>query len=146
MICLANGVVSNYAREHAAPRVTYRNLAHIVQPYLATDCVLASYRHYIQSIPFYTGRRETRVMYFGELSEVNPTTAAKSPFMIASEARLQETWSSGGCMILIANGRDLPALRKTLQPAPVIVGFEGKKFALYNGVAIPSATGAPLPR
>jgi hypothetical protein len=36
-------------------------------------------------------------------------------------------------MILIANARDLPPLRNTLKPPPVILGFEGKKFALYNG-------------
>jgi 4-amino-4-deoxy-L-arabinose transferase-like glycosyltransferase len=145
-IYLANGVISNYAREHAAPRVTYRNLAHIVQPYLATDCVLASYRHYIQSLPFYTGRRETRVLYWGELSEVPPTSGVNSPFIIGSDARLNEIWSSGGCMILIANERDLPALRKSLRPAPVMIGFEGKKSALYNGVVAPPSAGASQTR
>jgi 4-amino-4-deoxy-L-arabinose transferase-like glycosyltransferase len=132
--------LTSRAREDASSISTYRNLAHIVQPYLARDCVLGSYRHYIQSIPFYTGRRETRVLYWGELSEVSPTTQAKSPFIIGSDARLDEIWSSGACMILIANARDLPALRNTLKPPPVILGFEGKKFALYNnGGAKPSA-------
>jgi 4-amino-4-deoxy-L-arabinose transferase-like glycosyltransferase len=142
---LATVPLTNRAREDAAPWVTYRNLARIVKPYVASDCILASYRHYVQSIPFYTGRRETRALYLGELSEVAPTTAVKSPFIIGSEARLDEIWSSGACMILIANERDLPALRNRLKPAPVIVGFEGKKFALYNGVAAPSA-GASQPR
>jgi 4-amino-4-deoxy-L-arabinose transferase-like glycosyltransferase len=127
-------------REHLSSLSTYRNLAHIVQPYLARDCALASYRHYIQSLPFYTGRRETRVLYWGELSEVSPPTAAKSPFIIGSNARLDEIWSSGACMILIANERDLPELRNSLKPQPVILGSEGKKFALYNGaVAAPAS-------
>jgi 4-amino-4-deoxy-L-arabinose transferase-like glycosyltransferase len=127
-------------REHASSLSTYRNLARIVQPYLARDCVLASYRHYVQSLPFYTGRRETRVMYWGELSEVSPATSVRSPFIIGSDARLDEIWSSGGCMILIANQRDLPALRNSLKPQPTIVGSEGKKFALYNGaIAAPVA-------
>jgi len=88
-------------------------------------------------LPFYTGRRETRVLYWGELSEVSPATQAKSPFIIGSDARLGQIWSSGACMILIANARDLPALRNILKPAPVVLGFEGKKFALYNGGAKP---------
>ena len=133
LVMLAIIPVSNRAREHASSISTYRNLAHIVQPYLARDCILGSYRHYIQSLPFYTSRRETRVLYWGELSEVSPATQAKSPFIIGSDARLGQIWSSGACMILIANARDLPALRNTLKPPPVILGFEGKKFALYNG-------------
>jgi 4-amino-4-deoxy-L-arabinose transferase-like glycosyltransferase len=137
LVMLAMIPVSNYAREHASSISTYRNLAHIVQPFAARDCILGSYRHYIQSLPFYTGRRETRVLYWGELSEVSPATQVKSPFIIGSDARLGEIWSSGACMILIANARDLPALRSTLKPAPVILGFEGKKFALYNGGAKP---------
>lgn len=129
-------------REHASSISTYRNLAHTVQPYLSGDCVLASYRHYVQSLPFYTGRRETRVLYWGELSEVSPATSVRSPFIIGSEARLDEIWSSGGCTILIANQRDLPALRNSLKPQPTIVGSEGKKFALYNGAITAPAAGA----
>jgi len=134
------------AREDSSSLSTYRNLAHIVQPYLARDCVLASYRHYVQSLPFYTGQRETRVLYWGELSEVSPATAVKSPFIIGSDARLGEIWSSGACMILIANERDLPTLRKSLKPQPVIVGSEGKKFALYNGAIAAPGAGAPQTR
>jgi 4-amino-4-deoxy-L-arabinose transferase-like glycosyltransferase len=134
---LAMVPLTNRAREHASSISTYRNLAHLVQPNLARDCILGSYRHYIQSLPFYTGRRETRVLYWGELSEVSPATQAKSPFIVGSDARLGQVWSSGACMILIANARDLPALRSTLKPPPVILGFEGKKFALYNGGARP---------
>src|SRR5260370_20706591 len=129
---LATIPLTSRAREHASSISTYRTLAHIVQPFAARDCILGSYRHYIQSIPFYTGRRATRVLYWGELSEVSPTTQIKSPFIIGTDARLGDIWSSGACMILIANARDLPALRNTLKPPPVILGFEGKKFALHN--------------
>jgi 4-amino-4-deoxy-L-arabinose transferase-like glycosyltransferase len=130
-------------REHAASLYTYRNLAHTIAPYLAPDCVLGSYRHYIQSIPFYTQRRETRVVYRGELSEVAPASAAKSVFLIGSDARLRDVWSSAACMIIIANDRDLPALKDLLKPAPVIVGCEGKKFALYKGAGARAAAGDP---
>ena len=123
------------AREDASSLYTYRRLAGTIQPHLSPDCIVASYRHYIQSLPFYTQRRETRVIYWGELSEFAPESTAKSPYLIGSDARLREVWSSASCMILIANDRDLPALRSSLQPAPVIVGCEGKKFALLKGAA-----------
>jgi 4-amino-4-deoxy-L-arabinose transferase-like glycosyltransferase len=124
-------------REDASSISTYRNLATAVQPYLAGDCALASYRHYVQSLPFYTRTRETRVEYWGELSEVSPPTPGKSPFLIGSEARLRQIWSSGSCMVLIANARDLKGLDDSLKPAPVVIGCEGKKFALYNGAIAP---------
>lgn len=129
-------------REDASSISTYRNLARAVQPYLAGDCALASYRHYVQSLPFYTRRRETRVEYWGELSEVSPPTPTKSPFLIGSDARLRQIWSSGSCMVLIANDRDLKALDDSLKPAPVVVGCEGKKFALYNGALAPPPSAA----
>jgi 4-amino-4-deoxy-L-arabinose transferase-like glycosyltransferase len=132
-------------REDASPISTYRNLANAAQPYLADDCALASYRHYVQSLPFYTRSRETRVEYWGELSEVSPDVPGKSPFLIGSEARLRQIWSSGSCMVLIANARDLKGLDDSLKPAPVVVGCEGKKFALYNGgLAPPPAAAACL--
>jgi hypothetical protein len=49
-------------------------------------------------------------------------------------------------MILIANERDLPTLRKSLKPQPVIVGSEGKKFALHNGAIAAPGAGAPQTR
>jgi 4-amino-4-deoxy-L-arabinose transferase-like glycosyltransferase len=129
-------------REDASSISTYRNLANAAQPYLAGDCALASYRHYVQSLPFYTRSRETRVEYWGELSEVSPPMPGKSPFIIGSEARLRQIWSSGSCMVLIANARDLKGLNDSLKPAPVVLGCEGKKFALYNGALTPPPSAA----
>jgi hypothetical protein len=40
-------------------------------------------------------------------------------------------------MVLIANARDLKALEGSLKPAPVVLGCEGKKFALYKGALAP---------
>jgi hypothetical protein len=129
-------------REDASPISTYRNLADAVKPYLRGDCALASYRHYVQSLPFYTRVRETRVEYWGELSEVSSPTPGKSPYLIGSEARLRQVWSSGSCMVLIANARDLNGLEDSLKPTPVVIGCEGKKFALYNGTLAPPPAAA----
>jgi 4-amino-4-deoxy-L-arabinose transferase-like glycosyltransferase len=134
--------LSARVRDDASVISTYRNLANAVGPYLAGDCTLASYRHYVQSLPFYTRVRETRVEYWGELSEVSPPTSGKSPFLIGSEARLRQAWSSGACMVLIANARDVKGLEDSLKPAPVVIGCEGKKFALYNGALAPPPSAA----
>ena len=139
---LATVPLAARARRDASPLSTYRGLATAVQPYLAGNCTLASYRHYVQSLPFYTRQRETRVEYWGELSEVAPPAPGKSPFILGSEARLRQAWSSGSCMVLIANQRDLQALDDSLKPAPVILGCEGKKFALYNGTLAPPPAAA----
>ena len=45
-------------------------------------------------------------------------------------------------MVLIANARDLNGLEESLKPAPVVIGCEGKKFALYNGALAPPPAGA----
>ena len=124
-------------REDASSISTYRNLANVTRPYLTDDCALASYRHYIQSVPFYTNHRETRVEYWGELSEVPSPAGNKSPYLISSEARLRDAWASDKCMVLIANARDLQSLQDSLKPAPVVIGCEGKKFALYHGPLAP---------
>ncbi len=139
---LASVPLAARLREDASSISTYRNLANAVRPYFAGECALASYRHYVQSLPFYTNHRETRVEYWGELSEVSPPDTGKSPYLIGSEARLRQVWSSGACMILIANERDLKGLEDSLKPAPVIVGCEGKKFALYNGALAPPPSAA----
>jgi 4-amino-4-deoxy-L-arabinose transferase-like glycosyltransferase len=139
---LATMPLAARVREDASPASTYRNLADGVRPYLAGDCALASYRHYIQSLPFYTRDRETRVEYWGELSEVVSPTSSKSVFLIGSDARLRQVWSSGACMVLIANARDLKGLEDALKPAPVVIGCEGKKFALYNGALAPPPSAA----
>ncbi len=133
--------VGERLRIDAAPQNTYRNLARAVAPYLAPGCVLASYRHYVQSLPFYTGWHETRVEYLGELEEFAPQGARGSPYVIGSASRLAEIWGSGSCMILIVNRRDLPALAASLKPAPATIGCEGKKVAIFNGRTI--SVGAP---
>ena len=139
---LATVPLAARVREDASSISTYRNLANTVRPYLVGDCTLASYRHYVQSLPFYTRVRETRVEYWGELSEVSPPATGKSPFLIGSETRLRQAWSSGSCMILIANERDLKGLQDSLKPAPVIIGCEGKKLALYNRAIAPPPAAA----
>jgi 4-amino-4-deoxy-L-arabinose transferase-like glycosyltransferase len=119
------------ARLDAAPLYSYRELAVAVRPYLAPGCELASYRHQVQALPFYTGSREVLIGYRGELAPFGNDPDAAATF-IATDAQLASLWSSASCLILVANRNDLPHLTKILQPTATILGCEGKKFALYN--------------
>jgi hypothetical protein len=105
---LAMVPLSNRVRNDASSISTYRKLANAVRPYLADDCTLASYRHYVQSLPFYTNHREIRVEYWGELSEVPSPASYKSPFLIGSEARLREAFACEGKKIALYNGPHKP--------------------------------------
>jgi len=127
---LVMGVAAR-ARNDGASAVSYRQLAQQAAQYLRPGCILASYRHDVHSIPFYTGYREALVSYRGELAPFGGDPEAAASF-INNDDEMRRLWSSNRCFMLIANRKDLPAL-ETLTPAPVIVGCEGKKFALFNG-------------
>ncbi|HVN27551.1 MAG TPA: hypothetical protein VMT64_03650, partial [Candidatus Binataceae bacterium] len=143
VIALALGMillmgVASRARIDAASATSYRELAAQANERLHPGCVLASYRHIVQSLPFYTGYREALVSYRGELAPFSDDADAAGSF-IHNDDEMRRMWSSNRCFMLIANRKDLPALQ-SLTPAPVIVGCEGKKLALLND---PSATPAP---
>ncbi len=140
---LALGVVAalallGKARLDAQPLGSYRRLARAVTPYLGADCRLLSYRHFVQSLPFYTGRREALVDYRGELAPFGDSADAQESF-IATDAELAQLWRAPGCAMLIANRADLVHLRAALDPlATTVIGCEGKKVALYNRpIALP---------
>jgi 4-amino-4-deoxy-L-arabinose transferase-like glycosyltransferase len=136
VIALAAGVAivlgaALKARGDAAASFSYRGLAREVTPYVHSGCLLASYRHFVQSLPFYTGEREALVGYRGELAPFGDTPDATASF-IANDIRLRDVWESSRCVVLIADQRDLAALVPTLDPRAVIIGCGGKKFALFN--------------
>lgn len=121
------------AREDAAPMFSYRSLARTIAPLTAKGCVLASYRHQVQSLPFYTGARERLVGYRGELAPFSGSADAKESF-IATDAQLNMLWSSDACTVIVANRKDLSHLEQILRPTVSVIGCEGKKFALYNRI------------
>ncbi len=126
------------AREHTAGLTSYRNLAREVSPYLRKGCMLASYRHLVHSLPFYTGAREALVSYRGELAPFSRSPDAAASF-IETDAELHRLWNSGQCVAVIVSRDDLAGL-ESLRPAPVIIGCEGKKIALSDS---PDAHEAP---
>jgi hypothetical protein len=117
-------------RSDAASLYSYRELAESIRPLLGPECILASYHHQIQALPFYTERREVLVGYRGELAPFGDSAGAAATF-ITTDKQLSSLWSSAACVVLIANRGDLPHLQGLLHPL-AITGCEGKKFALVN--------------
>ena len=122
--------VASRARNDAAAATSYRQLATLSAQHLHPGCIVGSYRHDVQSLPFYTGYREALVSYRGELAPFSDDPDASASF-IHSDDEMRRRWSANRCFMLIANRKDLPALQ-SLTPAPVIVGCEGKKLALLS--------------
>jgi hypothetical protein len=122
--------IASRARKDGASQTSYRVLASRLLPYLRPGCIVGSYRHNVHSIPFYTGFREALVSYRGELAPFGDGPDAAASF-INSDDDLRRIWSSTQCFVLVTNRKDLSVL-KTLTPAPVMVGCEGKKVALLN--------------
>jgi 4-amino-4-deoxy-L-arabinose transferase-like glycosyltransferase len=129
------------ARVHAGAAISYRDLARQIRPY--EGCLLGSYRHFVQALPFYTGQREILVEYWGELAPFAQTPDERAGF-VGTAAKLREVWASDRCVVLIANREDLGELSKTLNPAPRIIGCEGKKVALYNREVAHAAAGCEV--
>ncbi len=132
-IAIAVGVAAGAgmkARIDAEPLVSYRELASAIRPALESGCVLASYRHQEQSIPFYTHTREVMVDYLGELGAGRASPDGAKSFM--DKAELLGLWGGSSCVVLVADHRDYDALAQVLRPAPAIIACEGKKLALYN--------------
>jgi len=130
VVALAVGIK---ARGDAAALVSYRELARAIDPYTRAGCVLGSYRHFVQALPFYTETREKLVEYRGELAPFSEGADAAESF-IPTEAKLRTLWRSNQCVVLVANRNDLSSLVRTLEPRSSIIGCEGKKFALANSV------------
>jgi 4-amino-4-deoxy-L-arabinose transferase-like glycosyltransferase len=119
------------AREDSASFYSYRRLAGVVAHRLQPGCFLGSYRHFVQSLPFYTGTRETLIDYRGELAPFSDDREA-APSFLSGTAALERAWSATRCAVVIVNFSDLKKIWNVLDPRPSFLGCEGKKIALYN--------------
>jgi len=119
------------AREDAAALDSYRELARAIAHELRPGCVMASYRHHVQALPFYTGWPEVLVGYRGELAPWGSSVDAAAAFINTDDA-LRSVWGSGRCVILVINRPDFEVVGPTLTPQPRRIGSEGKKIAITN--------------
>lgn len=130
VMALLTAIVVTRARLDATPLGSYRELARVIAPELEPGCALVSYHHFVQALPFYTGRLEKLVGYRGELAPFGDGPDAAGTFL-ATDARLRALWSTE-CVVLIVNRADLGQLVPVLDPKPLVLGCEGKKLALGN--------------
>jgi len=136
LVSIAIGVIlmataAARAREDGAAYNSYRRLAGVIAPRLASGCFLGSYGHFVQSIPFYTGSREALIDFRGELDPFSGSDDAAASF-VDGLPELDRIWSTSRCAVVIVNLRDLHKVVAALQPPPSIIACEGKKVALYN--------------
>jgi 4-amino-4-deoxy-L-arabinose transferase-like glycosyltransferase len=127
LLCCAIGMK---LRCDSAALYSYRRLARAVAPALGSGCLLVSYRHFVQSLPFYTGHREGLVDFRGELAPFSYGSGASASF-IPNLARLEHLWKSTTCVVAIVNFRDLPEVSARLGSVSFL-GCEGKKAAVSN--------------
>ncbi len=120
-------------RRDSSALYSYRRLAQVITPALRSGCRLVSYRHFVQSLPFYTGQREAIVDYRGELAPFSGDPEAAASF-IADLTELKRLWRSPGCVVAIVNVRDFAEVSASLR-AISLLGCEGKKLALSNRAA-----------
>jgi hypothetical protein len=100
---------------------------------------MVSYRHFVQSLPFYTVHREAIVGYRGELAPFGDDDDAQASF-IPDLPGLKRLWKSQACVVAIVNFHDLGEVATGLGPISYL-GCEGKKVALYNQPAPGQAPG-----
>jgi 4-amino-4-deoxy-L-arabinose transferase-like glycosyltransferase len=127
---VAAGAAALRAPGDAAASVSARRLALAIRPALSPGCVLASYGHQVQSLPFYTRTREVMVNYLGELGNEQSSPDGAKSFM--TKDALAALWGSAACVVMIANSRDYDELAVSLKPEPSVIACEGKKVALSN--------------
>ena len=123
-------IVLSYGRLMAEPARSYTALARTIAR-RAPDAVLVCYPRYIQSLPFYAGRRviligaETEFAYGAEHSPDAAQYFYKSP------KDLQRLWNTTPAIILVIDRSAFPPLEESLRPFQ-IVAQDGKKLALAH--------------
>ncbi len=134
---LVSCAIGTKLRRDSAALYSYRRLARAIAPALRSGCILVSYRHFVQSLPFYTGHREKLVDFRGELAPFSYGSDASASF-IPNLAGLENVWKST-CVVAIVNFRDLPEVSARLGSVSFL-GCEGKKAAVSNrpGIAPPT--------
>jgi len=123
-------VVAGYGRLMAEPARSYAQLARLIAQ-RAPDARLICYPRYIQSLPFYTGRR---VILVGAPTEFayGAAHAADGPkYFFTRRADLLRLWNESQPSLLIVDRGAMPALAKSLG-AFTIIAEDHKKIAVMR--------------
>jgi len=123
-------IVAGYGRLLAEPARSYARLARLIAQ-RAPDARLICYPRYIQSLPFYTGRRVILVGAPTELAYGAAHAADGSSYFFTRRADLLRLWSEPQPSVLIVDRGAMPALEKSLG-AFTVIAEDTKKIAVMR--------------
>ena len=125
-------IVVSYGRLLAEPSRSYAQLAREVAR-KAPDSALVCYPRYIQSLPFYSGRRVILVGAKTELAYGAEHAADAAQFFFTRRADLLRLWNAKPPPVLILDRSALPPIASSLGPYTVIASDQ-KKLAIERRV------------
>jgi 4-amino-4-deoxy-L-arabinose transferase-like glycosyltransferase len=106
-----------------------RDLALLVKAKAGKDDIVASFG-YEQELPYYTKRRVLVVGGMGEL-EFGSKQGDQSAWFIQRE-QFSALWSGPKPVFVLVSQDALEDLRKTLKPAPILLGLQGRHALITN--------------
>jgi len=109
----------------------FRSLGHAIRVHAKPDDLVASYRHYVQGIPFYARRRVVMVGGWGEL-DFGSQQGDQRAFFWDTDAPLLDAWRSDRHVFLVINRSELETLGPRLQRPPRQIASRGKKVVIVN--------------
>ncbi|HXR25826.1 MAG TPA: glycosyltransferase family 39 protein [Candidatus Binataceae bacterium] len=123
-------IVAGYGRLLAEPARSYAQLARLIAQ-RAPDARLICYPRYIQSLPFYTGRRVILVGAPTELAYGAAHASDGPNYFFTRRADLLRLWNEPQPSLLIVDRGAMPALAKSLG-AFTIIAEDHKKIAVMR--------------
>lgn len=109
----------------------YRPLGLAIRAQAQPGDLVASYRHYVQGIPFYTQRRVIMVGGWGEL-DFGRRQGDQRAFFWDTDQQLLDAWRGERHFFLVINRSELEPLLSRMQPAPRQLASHGKKVVIVN--------------
>jgi 4-amino-4-deoxy-L-arabinose transferase-like glycosyltransferase len=128
-------IVASYGRIRIESARSYAHLAREIAR-RAPDAPLICYPRYIQSLPFYTGRRVILIGAKTELDYGSTHAPDGAAFFFSRHADLLRLWNATPAPLLILDRGALPPLQSSLG-AYLVVAEDAKKIAIMRQVALP---------
>jgi hypothetical protein len=125
-------IVVSYGRLLAEPSRSYAQLAREVAR-RAPNSILVCYPRYIQSLPFYSGRRVILVGAKTELTYGAEHAADAAQFFFTRRTDLMRLWKATPPPVLIVDRSALPPIAASLGPYTVIASDQ-KKLAIMRAI------------
>src|SRR6185369_6076844 len=109
----------------------YRALGVAARAAMRSDDRLAIYGSYVQSVPFYSGRRAIMIIGAGELT-FGSQQGDQSAYFWPSLDVLRREWAGPGRLFLVVKRSDLERFDPPLNPAPRFLAEKQDKLLVVN--------------